>query len=247
MNPCVETATPKLRPKSKAKAKAIKTRPSEPGRASIFDRLSEGGKLPRSERVEGLPGEKGPARGIAPKAKAKSKNKGKPISSDLLARLSKPRDGEKGVAPASSSAVISAIFPNENAAGKDISGDGQSSVGVETEEQVAGESAANANTCASAKNAGSGGSGGSAVLHSVLIAAAKEDAAAAAAGEDDMDGIAPVDGSVRARLRKFADCGVLTAEQLRHAVRTRASKGCNLPYSSYFNGRQLLLNELIGR
>jgi hypothetical protein len=31
-----------------------------------------------------------------------------------------------------------------------------------------------------------------------------------------------------------------------HAAATRASKGCNLPYTSYFNGRQLLLNELIG-
>eukprot|EP01052_Picozoa_sp_SAG31_P011369 SAG31_NODE_641_length_13313_cov_5.365219_11_plen_198_part_01 len=47
------------------------------------------------------------------------------------------------------------------------------------------------------------------------------------------------------RLKKLADCGIFSSTQLVHTLKTRASKGCNLPYNTYFNGRQLLLNELI--
>ena len=47
------------------------------------------------------------------------------------------------------------------------------------------------------------------------------------------------------RLKKFADCGIFTREQLSHTLSTRATKGLTLPYEAYFRGRCFLINELI--
>ena len=49
----------------------------------------------------------------------------------------------------------------------------------------------------------------------------------------------------RVRLKKFADCGIFTREQLSHTLSTRATKGLTLPYEAYFRGRCFLINELI--
>jgi hypothetical protein len=47
------------------------------------------------------------------------------------------------------------------------------------------------------------------------------------------------------RIKKFADCGIFTREQLMHTLQTRASQGLTLPYEAYFRGRCFLFNELI--
>ena len=39
------------------------------------------------------------------------------------------------------------------------------------------------------------------------------------------------------RLRRLADCGIYTAEQLLHATSTAASKGFKLSYEAYHDGK----------